>query len=93
MPRESILNPAMHIGIPDKSSFVVEGTPLLGFKEILGLAPRFATIYSIIVEESYSESAKTDLPKMIKTAVLEYFPLLHQAGQRQSFSGDTGTIS
>ena len=59
MPLEIILNPAMQIGTPDESSFVVEGTPLLGFLEILGLAPRFATIYSIIVEESYSESAIT----------------------------------
>jgi len=59
IPLEIILNPAIHIGIPDEASFVVKGTPLLGFKEILGLAPRFATIYSIILEESYSESAIT----------------------------------
>ena len=38
---------------------MVEGTPLLGFKDILGLGPKFFTIYSIMVEESYSESAMT----------------------------------
>ena len=53
IPLESILNPAIQIGTSGESSFVVEATPLLGFLEILGLAPRFATIYSIIVEESY----------------------------------------
>ena len=53
IPLERILNPAIQIGIPDESSFVVEATPLLGFLEILGLAPRFATMYSIMAEESY----------------------------------------
>lgn len=53
MPLESILNPAIQIGTPEEVSFVVEGAPLLGFLEILGLAPRFFTIYSIIEEESY----------------------------------------
>ena len=37
----------------------LKGVPLLGFLDILGLAPRFATIYSIILEESYSASAIT----------------------------------
>jgi hypothetical protein len=46
-------NPAMQIGAPDEASLVVKGAPPLGFKDILGLAPRFATIYSIILEESY----------------------------------------
>ena len=53
IPLESILNPAIQIGTPDESSFVVEATPPLGFKEILGLAPRFAAIYSIMAAESY----------------------------------------
>ena len=43
----------MQIGVPDEASLVVKGAPLLGFKDILGLAPRFATMYSIILEESY----------------------------------------
>lgn len=38
---------------------MVEGAPLLGFLEIPGLTPRLFTIYSIIVAESYSESAIT----------------------------------
>jgi len=49
----------MQIGTPDEVSLVVEGAPLLGFLDILGLATRFFTIYSIMVEESYSESAIT----------------------------------
>jgi len=44
----------MHIGAPDEDSFLVDGTPLLGFIDILGLAPKFFTIYSIIAAESYS---------------------------------------
>lgn len=38
---------------------MVEGAPLLGFFDILGLAPRSFTMYWIIEEESYSESAIT----------------------------------
>ena len=49
----------MHIGAPDEDSFVADGTPLLGFIDILGLAPKFLAIYSIIEAESYSESAIT----------------------------------
>lgn len=44
---------------PCESSFVVDRAPLLGFKEILGLAPKLATICSIMTKESYSESAIT----------------------------------
>ena len=59
VPLESISNPAIHIGVPDEDSLVVDGTPLRGFIEILGLAPKFATMYSIMAAESYSESAIT----------------------------------
>jgi hypothetical protein len=31
----------MQIGTPDKASLVVEGAPVLGFKDILGLVPKF----------------------------------------------------
>jgi len=37
----------MHRGISEEVSLVVERTPLLGFLEILVLAPRFFTIYLI----------------------------------------------
>ena len=40
---------------------MLEGTPLLGFIDILGLAPNFLTIYSMMAAESYSESAITAL--------------------------------
>ena len=44
----------MQIGIPDEVSLTEEGEPLLGFLDILGLAPRLFTIYSKIVDETYS---------------------------------------
>jgi hypothetical protein len=47
-------NPAIHIGAPDELSFALEGTPLLGFIDILGLASKFLAIYSMIAAESYS---------------------------------------
>ena len=50
---ESISNPAIQIGTPEELRSVVEGVPLLGFLDILGLASRLFTIYSIIVAESY----------------------------------------
>ena len=56
---ESILNPAMQRGTPEGVNLTVEGAPLLGFLEILGLAPSSFTIYSIMVAESYSESPIT----------------------------------
>jgi len=49
----------MHIGAPDEDSFVLDGTPLLGFTDILGLASKLTTIYSIIEAESYWQSAIT----------------------------------
>jgi hypothetical protein len=57
IPLESISNMAMQIGTPDEASLVVEGATLPGFKDILGFVPKFFIIYSIIVEEPYSESA------------------------------------
>ena len=59
IPLESISNPAIHIGTPDKLSFAVDGTPLLEFKDIPGFALKLLTIYSMIAAESYSESAIT----------------------------------
>ena len=53
IPLESISNPAIHRGTPEGVSFTVEGAPLLGFLDILGLAPSSFTIYSIMVAESY----------------------------------------
>ena len=50
---ESISKTIIQIGTPEVLRSVVEEAPLLGFLEILGLAPRFLTIYSIIVTESY----------------------------------------
>ena len=66
IPRESISNPAIHIGAPDELSFALEGTPLLGFIDILGLASKFLAIYSMIAAESYSESAITAIGFIVK---------------------------
>ena len=49
----------MHTGMPEELRSVLKGAPLLGFLEILGLAPKVSNMYSIIVAESYSESAIT----------------------------------
>ena len=49
----------MHIGTPDEESFTSGAAPLLGFIAILGLAPKFLAIYSMMAAESYSESAIT----------------------------------
>ena len=49
----------MQIGTPDEASLVVKGAPPLGFLDILGLAPKLLTIYSMMAAESYSESAIT----------------------------------
>ncbi|MBM3706647.1 MAG: hypothetical protein FJW66_09005 [Actinobacteria bacterium] len=49
----------MHIGTPDEESLTSKAAPLLGFIAILGLAPIFTAIYSIMAAESYSESAIT----------------------------------
>ena len=53
IPLESISNPAMQIGAPDEANLVVKGAPPLGFKDILGLAPKLLTIYSMMAAESY----------------------------------------
>jgi len=59
IPLESISKPAIHIGTPDEESLTSETAPLLGFIAILGFAPIFTAIYSIMAAESYSESAIT----------------------------------
>jgi len=49
----------MHIGAPDEDIFVADGTPLRGFIAILGFAPKFLAIYSMMAAESYWQSAIT----------------------------------